>query len=171
MASNSGFNSWSYIPPVNQPGSLTTGGGGTSPYRDVLDARRSGRRTPFTPDAQYPAGYIGDIQSRRGDRLLDHLKVSLTKRPYTSRGVHKGTVIDPGDYDWPAWFNPQMSLKSDGKRFTPTGNPIEQLAHQGKNDIRTPEELDRISKRYGYEGASPSQYTGNRLRELLPSWR
>lgn len=169
-----GFNSWSYDPPVNGPGSLTQGGGGTSPYRDVLDARRQGRAPGFTPDAQYPSGYIGDINSRRGDRLLNHLKVEFTKRPYTNRGVHKGTKIDPGDYKWPAWFNPQSGLKLEadgGQRFTPMGNPIEMLAHQGKNSIRTPEEIDRISERYGYQGASPSQYTANRMRDLIPTWR
>ncbi|MEU4534325.1 hypothetical protein AB0G15_05580 [Streptosporangium sp. NPDC023825] len=173
MASSSGFSPWQYLPPVDQPGSLTTGGGGTSPYRDVLDARRQGKPPPFQPDAQYPAGYIGDIQSRRGDRLLNHLKISLTKRPYTNRGVHKGTRIDPGDYEWPEWFNPKSGLKAEarGERFKPLGNPVEMLAHQGKNAIRTPEELDRISQRYGYQGASPSQYTANRLRDLVPSWR
>jgi hypothetical protein len=166
-------NAWQYLPPVDQPGSFTTGGGGTSPHRDTLDARRQGRAAPFTPDAQYPDGYLGTIQSRREDRLLDHLKVQLTKRPYTNRGVHKADRIDPGDYVWPEWFNPQIGLKlvAQQKRFTPLGNPVEVLAHAGKNAIRSPAELDRIAKEYGYQGASPSQYTANRLQHLGPSWR
>lgn len=165
---------WQYLPPVDQPGSLTSGGGGTSPHRDVLDARRQGRAAPFTPGATYPSGYLGTVPSRREDRLLDHLKVQLTKRPYNAeRGIHKVDRIPIGDYTWPDWFNPQMGLKlvAQGKRFAPRGNPVEILAHEGKNNIRSPAELDRIAKQYGYNGASPSQYTANRLKNLGPSWR
>ena len=39
---------------------------------DALDARRSMYNQ--TPEAQYPDGYLGTINTRRGDRLLDNLK-------------------------------------------------------------------------------------------------
>ena len=45
------------------------------------------------PRPQYPDGYLGTINTRREDRLLDGLKKRQTNRPYT-RGIHKGERID-----------------------------------------------------------------------------
>jgi hypothetical protein len=118
-------NQFMYLPPygVGSPGSQTVGGGGGVPepfFRDLLDARRSMWRR--TPDAEYPDGYLGTIVSRRGDRVLDSLKSRVNQRQY-QRGVHKGERIDPGDYYWPAKFNPDLGLELEarGEKFSPIG--------------------------------------------------
>lgn len=111
-----------YLPPhgVGQPGAPVQGGGGSGnnslnplgrmpiPFRDPVDAARSmmGARTP---SAEYPDGYLGTIQSRREDRLLDSLKNNLNQRAY-QRGVHKGEKINPDDYFWPGEFTPDDGL-------------------------------------------------------------
>lgn len=112
-----GNNNLQYLPPfgIGQPGSVVQGGGGAGPgaaqvlrFRDPVDAARTmmGQRVP---SADYPDGYLGTIQSRREDRLLDRLKKDLNQRAY-QRGVHKGERIDPGDYYWPAEFDPNSGL-------------------------------------------------------------
>src|SRR5262252_4503177 len=72
-------------------------------FRDALDARRSAYNR--TPEAMYPDGYLGTINTRRGDRLLDSLKNRANQRSY-QRGVHKGERIDPADYMWPGKIQP-----------------------------------------------------------------
>ena len=72
-----------------------------------MDLRRSGWRS--TPESQYPDGYLGTVNSRRGDRLLDGLKQRQAQRP-AQRGIHKGDRIDNRDYFWPAEFHPEMGL-------------------------------------------------------------
>lgn len=101
------------LPPMGQAqaGQPVQGGGGSAlalSFRDPVDAARSmtGARVPY---AEYPDGYLGTINSRRGDRLLDSLKKSLNQRAY-QRGVHKGERIDPGDYTWPEGFGPDSGL-------------------------------------------------------------
>ncbi len=108
---NSGQNI-QYLPPfgIGQPGSAVQGGGGGSLdpfFHNERDARRSMFRR--TPEAAYPNGYLGTIVSRREDRLLDALKHRESDRSYT-RGVHKGSRIDPVDYLWPDKFNPMSGL-------------------------------------------------------------
>lgn len=130
-----------YLPPLNlpQPGSVQHNGGAQAiPFRDPLDAARSGL-SGFVPEASYPDGYLGTIQSRREDRLLDSLKGRQNQRSY-QRGVHKGERIDPGDYLWPSELQPmrriavQMAgvLQPDGTvavmRDAPIGTQLEQLA-------------------------------------------
>ena len=105
-----------YLPPygVGQPGAPVQGGGGSGqsvraiPFRDPVDAARSmlGARTP---SAEYPDGYLGTINSRREDRLLNSLKKSLNQRAY-QRGVHKGERIDPGDYYWPDEYSNEAGI-------------------------------------------------------------
>ena len=93
---------------VPQPGAPVHGGGGgrtLAGYRDILDARRS-VATPRTPNAEYPDGYLGNVNSRREDRLLQAVQSRLTQRNY-QRGVHKGEKLDTSDYFWPDDFNPQ----------------------------------------------------------------
>jgi len=70
------FTPWQYLPPYNfgAPGNANTvgGGGGMGPYfRDALDAKRSAYNQ--TPESMWPDGYLGTINTRRGDRLLDSL--------------------------------------------------------------------------------------------------
>lgn len=129
--------------------------GGPQPYfRSVLDMRRSGWRS--TPEATYPDGYLGTINSRRGDRLLDGLKERTNKRPYT-RGVHKGTKIDSSDYFWPAEFNPMSALESQaaGMRFV---SPALVMATEGQG----------ILVNDGKPGPDPDR--ASRLANLTPPW-
>jgi hypothetical protein len=89
-------------------------------FRDVLDERRSMWR--FTPEAMYPDGYLGTLNSRRADRLMENLIDRSRNRPYT-RGIHKGERIEGRDYFWPEEFNPEtgLLLESMGERFAPVG--------------------------------------------------
>jgi len=96
-----------------QTGQPVQGGGGSGQalairFRDPVDAARTmmGQRVP---QAQYPDGYLGTINSRREDRLLNSLKKNLNQRAY-QRGVHKGERIDPGDYFWPDGYGPDAGL-------------------------------------------------------------
>ena len=120
------------------------GGGGIYP-RSELDAARMvevGR----APQAQYPDGYLGSVPSRRGDRLLDSLKVRQNQKSYV-RGVHKGERIDPADYYWPSALQPTRGLQTEA-RAVPQGNvllsrrssprmeltPAPHLVNDGKSD-------------------------------------
>jgi hypothetical protein len=89
-------------------------------FRDPLDQLRSGWRT--TPEATYPDGYLGTLNSRRGDRLMQNLIDRERNRPYT-RGVHKGERIEVRDYYWPEEFTPMtgLELEAVGERFAPPG--------------------------------------------------
>lgn len=96
---------------LGQPGAPVQGGGGSAvalSFRDPVDAARSmqGVRAPY---ADYPDGYLGTIQSRREDRMLNSLKKNLNQRAY-QRGVHKGERIDPGDYFWPDEYSNDAGL-------------------------------------------------------------
>jgi hypothetical protein len=77
-------------------------------FRDAMDARRSMYNR--TPEAMYPDGYLGTINTRRGDRLLDNLKTRQNQRSYV-RGVHKGERIDPADYYFPPQLQPDAGLR------------------------------------------------------------
>ena len=76
-------------------------------FRDQLDYLRSGWRR--TPEAQYPDGYLGTINTRRNDRLLDGLKQRQAAGPKV-RGIHKGDQMDARDYYWQPEFNPMSGL-------------------------------------------------------------
>mgnify|MGYP007033718569 CR=1 FL=1 len=92
---------------------------GPQPFaHNYLDAVRMNWRR--TPEATYPDGYLGTVQTRRGDRLLDGLKSRQQQRPYT-RGIHKGERIDQRDYFWPEEFNLWSGLQAEaaGVRFAP----------------------------------------------------
>src|SRR5206468_7107201 len=108
---------WQYLTPVDQPGSNVRANGGAGvtalSFRDALDSARTpmGQRVP---QAQYPDGYLGTIQSRREDRILDKVKQRLNDRSY-QRGVHKGERIDPSDYYWPDEVNPQVGLEYEAR--------------------------------------------------------
>lgn len=114
---------------VQPGGSVYFGGGGSIPepfFRDQLDAQRSMYRR--IPSAEYPDGYLGTIQSRREDRLLNAVKSRVTQRSY-QRGVHKGERIDPADYFWPPDFQPTNGLKAEaiGMRQAPVQTLAERL--------------------------------------------
>lgn len=149
------MSNWQSLTPmgIGGLGGVSQGGAGGGGYqtpagfRNALDAARSG--IPKTPSAQYPDGYLGTIVNRRDDRILAAVKNKLGDRSY-QRGVHVGSKINPSDYAWPEWFNPQTSLElqAQGKKFSPTGAPAERLAHMGKVPFTTPGELGRIAQQY-----------------------
>lgn len=131
---NVGNANWSALGAGSFYGSSTAVGGGGNIARDHLDAERMG--VARIPSAEYPDGYLGTINSRRGDRLLDSLKQNT--RSYT-RGVHKGERIDPGDYIWPANMQPDRGLKNEarGMKTAPLLElaPHPHLVNDGKVDI------------------------------------
>jgi hypothetical protein len=89
------------------------------PHGDLDALRMNWRRTP---EAQYPDGYLGTINTRRQDRILNGLKERESNRPYT-RGIHKGERINGRDYFWPMEFNLSTGLEAQarGERFSPPG--------------------------------------------------
>ena len=134
--------------------------GGPSPfYHDQLDKLRMQWRS--TPEATYPDGYLGTINTRRQDRLLDGLKQRTASRPYT-RGIHKGERRDPGDYMWPEELNPftGLQLQAQGFKYAPPGLGLEigeKLVNNGKN----PDDWRR-------DGDNPDRV--NHLRKMAPPW-
>lgn len=167
---------WQYLAPfgVSQPGTPTYGGGGRTDligYRDILDARRS-VATARTPEAEYPDGYLGNVNSRREDRLLKGIQSRLTQRSY-QRGVHKGERIDPSDYFWSTDFNPQSGLdrQATGLRFAPTGTPEEQIQHLGKNHMLSPAQLGATARRHDIDPGPVDPIRTAKAARLLPSWR
>lgn len=151
-----------FLPPfgVGQPGApVQNGGGGSAPismtpgFRDPTDAARS-MMGAHIPSAEYPDGYLGTIQSRREDRMLNSLKARITERGY-QRGVHKGERIDPQDYFWPDELKPTdgidrgaAALRMMGdvgpfmqQRMTPKGTVRERLTILGERLPRGSESL------------------------------
>lgn len=134
--------------------------GGPAPFaHDALDRVRMQWRS--TPEATYPDGYLGTINTRRQDRLLDGLKQRTSAKPYT-RGIHKGEQRDPSDYLWPREFHLFSALESQskGERFVPAGLGMDidsRLVNGGKN----PDEWRR--------GESNPDRAAH-LRKLAPAW-
>lgn len=151
-------------PTSNTPGSIPYGGGGSYradvvQYRSSLDAARAGHGQ--IGSAAYPDGYLGTLsQDRRQDKLLDAVVNKLTERSY-QRGVHKGEKIAHSDYFWQDGDSPSRGLVRERntavkgkntisvKRFAPTGNPVERLAHLGKMGGLSAPEQENLYKRYG----------------------
>jgi hypothetical protein len=166
---------WQYLADgIGQGGSTTVGGGGTplAGFRSILDARRS-MSTGQVPSAAYPDGYLGNINSRREDKLLQHVQNRLTQRSY-QRGVHKGERIDPRDYYWTDDVNPQAGLQAEarGLRWTQQGTPAEQINHMGKNHLLSPDQVARTAAGVGVK--APQQIDPirqQRMSRLLPNWR
>jgi hypothetical protein len=174
MADNT-FNNWQNLLPmgIGGPGAVPQGGGGGygqglennsyGPqvfFRDSMDARRS--MWGQTPEATYPSGYLGTINSRRDDRLLDSLKNRQAQKAY-QRGVHKGERIDPADYFWPKAFTAQMGIerqmKADGPvepRFSPILNAV---------PVYSPNQWSIANTTPGIGSRSQA------LRALAPEWR
>lgn len=177
----------SYNPPYQVPvsGAMTyTGGTGgylISGARDILDARRM-MDTGRIPSAQYPDGYLGTINSRREDRLMQAVGTRNTQRSY-QRGVHKGERIDPADYYWPDDFNPATGLEYQrrGKRWT---QPCSMLGMPLVNDGKSPSELERLATsgrfataaRVGQQEIGPpymdvDEQRRAQLQRFRPAWR
>lgn len=111
-------------PAGDAPFDVTRTGGPQPFYHNLMDERRSMWRS--TPEATYPDGYLGTLNTRRQDRLLNNLISRAQTRPY-SRGVHKGERIDGRDYFFPAEFTEMsgLELQSMAEWFddAPTGYP------------------------------------------------
>jgi hypothetical protein len=153
----------SYNPPLQQgqPGSeVRSGGGGGYPVvgaRSALDMRRM-MQGGYTPDAQYPDGYLGASTGRHQDKLLQSYGANTRyDRPY-DRGVHKGDRLDQGDYDWPSWLSPMSGIRRQAHsnaRFVPHGHAPDVPSIPGSN-------------------ASPSQSGPPKpadLAKFAPTWR
>lgn len=168
---------WQKLTPYQVPvdGGIGVGGGGNTlaGYRDILDARRS-VATPRTPNAEYPDGYIGNVNSRREDRLLTAVQSRLTQRNY-QRGVHKGDKIDNSDYFWPPEFNDQSGLRAEsmGRRWGPVGSlPVEQINHMGKNHMLSPEQMSDMAAQHNIKEILPADpVRQQKMARLLPTWR
>lgn len=120
------------------------------------------------PSAEYPDGYLGTIQSRREDRLLDNLKSRQNQRAY-QRGVHKGERIDPGDYFWPTEFQPDSGLRAEqrGVRQAPLGTIQEHLATQGRMLPRGARSL--VAENFSALGGGDTRKM-DQLRKQKPGW-
>ncbi len=170
-----------YLPPmgVGQPGSVEQGGGIQQlNFRDPLDAARSGM-AGFVPSAAWPDGYLGTIQSRREDRLLDSLKNKLNERSY-QRGVHKGEQVDAADYFWPGELQPDRGLTRQARgqqlspvdprvwsqRAAPLGTVAEQMSISGAMELPTTPRGKLRPPPTTYENPSAPS-----LKTMLPSWR
>lgn len=169
---------WQYLSPMGapQPGAPVHGGGGggtLAGYRDLIDARRSAA-TPRTPDAEYPDGYLGNVNSRREDRLLQAVQSRLTSRNY-QRGVHKGEKIEDSDYFWPSEFNNMSGLQAQarGQKWTAVGSSVaEQINHMGKGHMLSPEELGRAAEQYNVHEVKPMDpVRKSKIQSQLPTWR
>lgn len=175
-----------YNPPYQVPvsGAITyTGGsGGTllSSARDILDARRM-MDTGRVPSAEYPDGYLGTINSRRDDRLMQRVANRQTQRSY-QRGVHKGERIDPQDYYWPDDFNPSTGLEAEkrGRKWTAQGSMVGMpLVNDGKAPsalaMASSERFSTAARIYTQEAAPPYMSVDAQRRAQLqrfrPAWR
>lgn len=140
---------------------------GPSPhFRDAKDRQLAAFGA--SPDTQHPDGYLGTMEgTRRQDRLLSAIK-RQNRRSY-SRGVHKGERINPGDYVWPAEFNPMSGLENQamtGLRFSSTGADPVRLTNDGKAGPRgIPRGLDRPQQEL------IDMQRQSMLKGLLPGWR
>jgi hypothetical protein len=156
-------------PGQTQPG-LTTK---VTQLRDPLDAKRAAAGTQG-PGSDYPDGYLGTIQSRREDKLLDSLKTRLNQRSY-QRGVHKGEQVDAADYFWPAEFNAQSGLQRQSAAVQ-VGNVI--MTPRQVPVMTVAEEVmaygDVMPARLRSGSAQPIPVNPdrrNQLARLMPDWR
>lgn len=173
-----GTTNWAYSSQSGQPGQPTVFGGGVQAltFRDTLDARRSMQGARI-PSADYPDGYLGTIQSRREDRLLNSLKNRLNQRSY-QRGVHKGERVDPADYLWPPELDPtsagiarqsQVVINPvDDTLNVPRAAPLMTVGEQLQvNGTRIP----RGSSALLDARRPPNAMNPADLRRLGPSWK
>jgi hypothetical protein len=148
---------------------------GPQPFaHNYLDAVRMNWRR--TPEATYPDGYLGTVNTRRGDRLLDGLKARSTNRPYT-RGIHKGERLDQRDYFWPKEFNLWSGLENEaaGLRWAPPGLG-EELAYERYPTDRNHQGPRSVAQGARYASTGPQAGVGttpsraSTLRSQAPGW-
>jgi len=155
---------WQYLSPYGDPQ--------PAGFTSLLDMRRSAAGAGRTPYADYPDGYLGNISSRREDRLLQHVQTRLTQRSY-QRGVHKGDRIDPQDYYWNDVVDPEAGIRAQarGQRWTAQGTPAEQINHMGKNHLLSPDQVARTAAQVGVRTQEIDPLRSAKMSRLLPSWR
>jgi hypothetical protein len=177
----------SFSAPYNlpQPGAASVYGQGggylITGARDIMDAKRM-MQAGYVPTAEYPDGYLGTINSRREDRLLDNIANRATQKSY-QRGVHKGERIDPADYYWTDQVNPSVGLQYEarGKKWTQKGSFIgSKLVDDGKNlgfpGVTTPERFATAQMAYAHEMEPPfvagvdEKRRQQQMRQYLPKW-
>jgi hypothetical protein len=127
-----------------------------------------------TPEATYPDGYLGTINSKRQDRILNGLKQRENNRPYT-RGVHKGERIDGRDYFWPDEFNPwtAMEMEQMGEKYFPPGLGMDLEYERYPTDRKTgPKRVPNGGQSNGTVewGIRNNPDRVAVLRRLAPSW-
>ena len=192
-ASSQGNNFWVNSFPASVPGGTTVGGGGgygstdALTARDPLDAKRMA--AGFAPGASYPYGYLGNITDRQEDKMLAVLQQRMTPNSY-QRGVHKGETAGTNAYFWDQNMDPQMGLARQSaaqpedvegglvlytERFSPTGNPVEMLANDGKTAMMNPREQEAALRAAGGDPAkNPVQVVDPtrraRMAQHLPRW-
>lgn len=170
------YNNWQtrdYPGSIDAPFRVAETSGPVPRGHDYLDNIRMFWRR--TPEAQYPDGYLGTINSRRGDRLMDGLKSRLNNRPYT-RGVHKGERLDARDYYWPPEFNLWTGLEYEaaGVKFSPPGIGEYLEDERYPTDRRVGPRGVPIGARYANtnSGPQPEQNPDRQsvLRSQAPPW-
>jgi len=147
---------------------------GPTPFaHNYLDSVRMNWRR--TPEATYPDGYLGTINTRRGDRLMDGLKARTTNRPNT-RGIHKGERMDQRDYFWPEEFNLMSGIvnQTTGMRY------VQPFIGEYLPDERYPADQKNVGprsvpvgSRYLHGGGPTSVQDPDRvsvLRSQAPGW-
>ncbi len=147
---------------------------GPTPFaRNELDAVRMNWRR--TPEATYPDGYLGTINTRRGDRLMDGLKARTTNRPNT-RGIHKGERMDQRDYFWTEEFNLLSGINNQamGLRWRPPnlGEFLADERYAADSKTVGPRSVP-VGSRYLHGGGPASVQDPDRvsvLRSQAPGW-
>lgn len=154
---------WQQVGVAGAQGYTSTGAGGLGmTMRDPLDAKRAA--VGSIPEAQYPDGYLGTIQSRREDRLLQSMQKKLGEKRY-DRGVHVGEKRSPEVYMWPADQRPDRGLVNQqyGIKTAPTMLVSERLTmgHLPPGAVAA----------LGSPLAEINPHRAEQLRRLAPSWR
>jgi hypothetical protein len=131
-----------------------------------------------------PDGYLGTINTRRQDRLLDGLKQRQSNRP-TTRGIHKGERIDARDYLWPEEFNQWTAIQGQmesvyvpeermfySPRFTPPGLGFDLEYERYPTDRKVGPKRVPLGGNFDgtviWDGHDPDR--GEALRALAPRW-
>lgn len=143
------------------------GGGQVISFRDPMDARRA--QQGFVPTAQYPDGYLGTIQSRREDRLLDSLKNRLNQRSY-QRGVHKGEKVDPADYLWPKELTLMSGIERQAQAVV---NPLDgtYMSPRAAPLMTAREQIEAGKLPRGAASLVMNPLVREDLRSLSPNWK
>ena len=152
-------------------------GSGPQPvFHDELDSLRSMWRR--TPEADYPDGYLGTVDSQRQARLRANEGLTRQEAKPFSRGVHKGEKMDANSYFWPKNFQPWSALEYEeaGMRYVIPGVLMDAGIMAPDLDPAQPQ-LARVAARgipgragstAAWGNEAPSQSAD--LRRLAPAW-